>query len=68
MSLKASTITAPRATAPKALNSISFRSALDQVGCGDANEHREALGDRQNVLARRLAFLRCPPRSPSEHN
>ena len=66
MSLKASTIAALRARAPRPVNSMSFQSSLKQGGCGDANEDREACGARQNVFARRLESLRCSPRSPDE--
>ena len=62
MSLKASTIAALRARAPRLVNSIAFSSALNQVSCGDANEDGEAFGARQNVFARRLLLLRCPAR------
>ena len=63
MSLKASTIIALRARAPRFVNSIAFPSALYQLSCGDANEDREDFGARQNVFARRLFLLRCPPNS-----
>ena len=66
MSLKASTIAAPRARAPRLVNSMSFLTASNQVSFGDANEDREAFGARQNVFARRLSLLRCPPSSPSQ--
>ena len=36
------------------------------MSCGDANEDREACGARQNVFARRLDLLRCPPSSSNE--
>ena len=67
MSLKASTIAAPRARAPRLVNSMAFLSTLDQVSCGDAKEDREAFGARQNFFARRLFLLRCPPSSPSQY-
>ena len=62
MSLKAFTIAALRARAPRFVNSMAFLSALRQLSYGDANEDREAFGARQNVFARRLFLLR-PPKS-----
>ncbi len=66
MSLKASTIAALRATAPRLVNSMALLSVLNQVSCSDANEDREAFGARQNVFARRLSLLRCPLSSLSQ--